>query len=248
MEQLMFDVYVAEAMMETDYHTFSSPEQKEANIRQVFQKHNVTQAQWDTSLAWYSDRIDVYLRMNDSVKSRLQREKRHIDDMIARQNAEQQRDNELLYSATYIPPVYTYLLPNTRGGISFQLDSAYVSSNLPDDNFSLTFSVMGIPSEQTPDFSARLTLTYADTVIYRNTKITNNETYSLPVSKYIFNDTLSRINGFIHLQDPENRFKNIRLYNIFLGNENRQEMDFTEPDESALEQEPMPMREVEQVQ
>jgi hypothetical protein len=56
--------------MENDYQNFNTPEKKEAYINKVFQAHKATQAQWDTSLSWYSDRIDLYLKMNDSVKAR----------------------------------------------------------------------------------------------------------------------------------------------------------------------------------
>lgn len=248
MEQLMYDVYVAEALMETDYQYFDTPEKKEANIHRIFQKHNVTHAQWDTSLAWYSDRIDVYLRMNDSVKSRLKREQRLLDTKIAQQRAQEQKDNELLYSVTYIPPTYAYNLPSTKNGFSFQLDSAYISSNIPDNDFSFTFSVMGIPSGQTPHFTAFLRLAYEDTVIYRNEKITENRTYGLPVSKYIPNDTLSAIKGFVHLQDPQGRFKNIRLYNILLGNKKQPEQDMPFTEQSAPEQQQPIMQEPDQIQ
>ena len=66
MERVLYDVYVAEATIENDYQHFNTPEKKEAYINEVFKEHRITQAQWDTSLSWYSDRIDLYLKMNDS--------------------------------------------------------------------------------------------------------------------------------------------------------------------------------------
>ena len=75
----MFDVYVAEATMDADYQSFNTPEKKEAYINKIFAKHNTTQAVWDTSLSWYSDRIDLYLQINDSVKSRLKRKHASLD-------------------------------------------------------------------------------------------------------------------------------------------------------------------------
>ncbi len=60
MEKLMYDVYIAEAMIENDYQNFDTPEKKEALISEVFRKHKTTQAQWDTSLSWYSDKIEIY--------------------------------------------------------------------------------------------------------------------------------------------------------------------------------------------
>ena len=83
MEQVMYEVYVAEATMENDYRNFDTSEKKEAYIDQVFKMNGVTQTQWDTSLSWYSDRIDLYLRMNDSVKSRLKLAQSTLDTEIA---------------------------------------------------------------------------------------------------------------------------------------------------------------------
>ena len=67
MEKLLYDIYIAEALIENDYATFDTPEKKEAFIQQVFRKYGVTEAQWDTSLSWYADHIDIYLKINDSV-------------------------------------------------------------------------------------------------------------------------------------------------------------------------------------
>lgn len=222
MERLMYDVYVAEALMDNDYQNFDTPQKKEALIRKIFEKHTVTQAQWDTSLSWYSDRIDLYLRMNDSVKVRIQRNQRAIDAQISRQYAE---DHLQTLSPSYIPPFYSFATPDTRKGFRFRLDSTEIYSRIPEDHFSFRFSVMGIPSEKTPDFLSLLTLEYRDTTIYRPQRITDNQFYTIPVSKYILDDTLKQLSGFIHLQDTSGLFGNIRLHSIFLGSNIRHSRD-----------------------
>ena len=73
MENVMYDMYVAEALIESDYQEYNNPEKKEALIDQVLKKHKISEARWDTSLSWYSDKIDIYLQINDSVKSRIKR-------------------------------------------------------------------------------------------------------------------------------------------------------------------------------
>lgn len=77
MENVMYDMYIAEAIIDNDYQNFTLPEKKEALIKQVLEKHKISEARWDTSLSWYSDNIDQYLQINDSVKSRLQREQKN---------------------------------------------------------------------------------------------------------------------------------------------------------------------------
>jgi len=217
MERVLYDVYVAEATMENDYQHFNTPEKKEAYINEVFKAHHITQVQWDASLSWYSDRIDLYLKMNDSVKARLQRARNDIDAQLSQRHAPQLTDSSL-FSPSYIPRTFAFSLPSTRNGFRFRLDSTDISAKIPDDRFSFTFSVIGIPPVYTCRFSSLLTLQYADTTLYQWIKITENKTYSISASKFIENDTLSQIQGFVHLQDTTGTASQIRLYNIFLGN------------------------------
>lgn len=216
MERLMYDVYIAEATMENDYQNFNTPEKKEAYINKVFRLHKTTQAQWDTSLSWYSDRIDLYLKMNDSVKARLQRTRQEIDAIVAQQNQGQQIDPALL-PPSYLPPLYTFSVPDTRRGFRFRLDSTEISSKVTGDDFLFTFSAIGIPPRFSSSFISLITLVYSDTTIYQLQKIRENKTYELSGSKYIPGDTITEIRGFVHLQDSTGVISHIQLYNIFFG-------------------------------
>lgn len=218
MERLMYDVYVAEATMENDYQNFNTPEKKEAYINEVFRAHGVTQARWDTSLSWYSDRIDVYLRMNDSVKARLKREQAAIDLLVTQQNMQQQYDPSL-YSASYIPPYYSFGTPGARNGFRFRLDSTEIASEIAGDRFVFAFNVIGIPPTLRPGLSAMLALVYGDTTIYHYRQITENRSYRIPAEKQIENDTLTALNGFVHLQVPTGSTPRVQLHGIYLGSE-----------------------------
>lgn len=225
----MYDVYVAEAILENDYNNFNTPEKKEAYINEVFKAHEVTQAQWDTSLSWYSDRIDLYLKMNDSVKVRLQRVRKDIDRQVERLNAQQIVDPALL-SPSYIPPYYSFSMPGTKKGFSFLLDSAAFLSRVSADRFSFTFSVIGIPPLFTSDLSSMLTLVYGDTTISQSLEIRENKTYSMAASRFIPGDTLTQINGFVHLQERSGITPAIRLYNIYLGDGRLDSVEVNSPE------------------
>lgn len=216
MERLMYDVYIAEATMENDYQNFDTPEKKEAYINRVFKANKTTQAQWDTSLSWYSDRIDLYLKMNDSVKARLQRTRQEIDAMLAQQNQGSQL-NPTQLPLSYIPPHYTFFLPDMKRGFRFYLNSNNISSSVDGDDFLFRFSTMGIPSQFSPSFTSLLTLVYSDTTIYQFQRIRENRTYEFLGSKYIPGDTIKEIMGFVHLHDSIGVFPHIQLYNIFFG-------------------------------
>ena len=215
----MYDIYIAEAAIETDYPAFETPEEKEAYINKVFAAHNVTQAQWDTSLSWYADRIDIYLKMNDSVKARLKRAQDEIDSEISRQNAQQLQSGDMVYLMSYIPPVYSFLMPTGQvGGFRFALDSAKIVEEIPEGDFLFTFSVIGLPPSFSSRFLSHLTMEYSDTTLFKQEEINENRVYNIPVSRAIAGDTLRKVSGFIYLQDTNTTKPNIQLYNISFEN------------------------------
>jgi hypothetical protein len=219
MEQIMYEVYVAEALMESDYSNFNTSEKKEAYIDQVFKKNGVNQMQWDSSLSWYSDRIDIYMRMNDSVKARLKREQTRIDEEIAKANIQTINMDEEIYSSSYIPKNFSFVsLGRVRDRIRFSIDSTKLSQDLTDSVFNFNYSVLGVSSSSVYNLSSLITLVYSDTTIYYPQKIKENITYSTQIIKYIPEDTLKEIYGYIHLENPTGINPNIQLYNISMGN------------------------------
>ncbi|MDD2513828.1 MAG: DUF4296 domain-containing protein [Proteiniphilum sp.] len=226
MERLLYDVYLAEATMENEYHRFNSPEKKEAYINRVFALHGVSQAQWDTSLSWYSDRIDLYLKMNDSVKVRLDRARKEVDGEIGRLAARKVSDPRTL-SPSYIPSYYSFSGSAAERGFRFHLNEYDVKERITDDQFTYTYSVIGIPPLFPPRITSLLTLEYGDTSIYLPQQITENKTYRTIATKYLpedtlrntRQDTLRHIYGYIHLLDSLNSATHIQLYHISLGDD-----------------------------
>lgn len=225
----MYDIYVAEAMIENDYTTFDAPEKKEAFIQQVFHKHGVSEAQWDTSLSWYSDHIDIYLKMNDSVKARLLREQKKIERLMAQQYSRDEEKHKKNQSPFHIPKIYIFDFMGSGAGFSFRLDTAEISKRIDQNNFDFRFDVIGIPPQNLPKLTSMLILEYRDTVIYKTTPIRSNQRYSLSGTKYIPNDTLHQLTGFIHLQNKMNLFHGIQLYNIALEMKSNMQIESQPP-------------------
>ncbi|MDO5665424.1 MAG: DUF4296 domain-containing protein [Bacteroidia bacterium] len=228
MEKLMYDVYIAEALIDNDYQNFDTPEKKEALINEVFRKHKITQAEWDTSLSWYSDKIEIYLKMNDSVKARLQRYHKATEQIMNRQ-LQQERDLAAWsYSPSYIPNNYAFDEIIPKNGFRFRLDTAEITNKIKSAEFDFGFNVIGVPANSNPNLRTMLMLEYKDTIIYRTELINENRNYTLHGQKYltnlkdtlVLNDTLQKITGFVKLQDRSGKYRNIRLSNIFLGNPN----------------------------
>ncbi len=217
MEELMYDIYIAEALIESDYQNFDTPQKKEALISEVFRKHKTTQAQWDTSLSWYSDKIDIYLKVNDSVKSQLKRRQTALNKAIATQNNSLQAITEQLHDKSYIPSIYGFDTYYPYNGFKFSLDSAAIARKITEASFHFQFRVTGIPANKKPALKSFLALEYSDTTIYRTANITDNLSYTLQGTKYLAGDTLKSITGYVKLQDTTGYFKQIKLYDILLG-------------------------------
>ena len=243
MEQLMFDIYIAEATMSNDFQHFNTPEKQEAFIRQVLRQHRVTPEQWYASLNWYSDRIDQFLQMNDSVMNRLRQQQEIVNAEIARRVARQQYYDRIFVDS-HIPRFYSFSFPSTRGGLSFRLNADNIAEKVPYEEFSFDFGVIGIPPTGIPDFRAILTLEYSDTTVFVLKNITENRMHSIPIQRYIERDsiqfaadsiqfdTLRQLHAFVRLPDIHRVFTNVQLYNISLGAEPEEEtLYYLEADE-----------------
>jgi hypothetical protein len=149
------------------------------------------------------------------VEALLQRARQGVVALVAQQNRRQ--IDPLLLPPSYLPPFYTFSMPDTRKGFRFRLDSVEISSKITCDDFLFSFSVMGIPPRFSSTFTSLLTLVYSDTTIYRFQQIKENTTYEFSGSKYIPDDTITGIAGFVHLQDSMGVIPHIQLYNIYFG-------------------------------
>ena len=65
MAQLMADVHTAEAVVDYNYSSFPTDSTKQALKQSVFAAHGVSSEQVDTSLVWYGNNIEQYIKVYD---------------------------------------------------------------------------------------------------------------------------------------------------------------------------------------
>ena len=63
MQQIVTDMHLAEAIINSDPSAYSTNEEKKALYQSVFDKHRVTKAIYDSSLIWYGKNLDVYMQV-----------------------------------------------------------------------------------------------------------------------------------------------------------------------------------------
>lgn len=73
METLLVDIHKAEAIAD-NIAQYATNEAKEQLRQSVFDRHDVNQAQFDTSLIWYSEHMTKYSQIYEKVTARLKEE------------------------------------------------------------------------------------------------------------------------------------------------------------------------------
>lgn len=83
MEEVLYDYHIAKAMGEK-----ISQQEKYKRIlyvENVFRKHNITQADFDTSMAWFSRNPEIIHQIYENVKNKLKIHKDEINELLALQ-------------------------------------------------------------------------------------------------------------------------------------------------------------------
>jgi hypothetical protein len=61
MRKILYDMQIAEAMVEIEFEKYKPDEEKRKLYNAVFEKHKISQAKYDSSLIWYGENMDLYI-------------------------------------------------------------------------------------------------------------------------------------------------------------------------------------------
>lgn len=81
MEELLYDYHLARSMGEN--LPVSDNYKKALYIQSVFQKYDVTQAEFDSSMVWYTRHADILAKIYEKINDRLKEEQASINHMVA---------------------------------------------------------------------------------------------------------------------------------------------------------------------
>lgn len=86
MEDLLIDIHRAEVYMENNRYISHNKSAQDSIKNSIFAKHNVTQADFDTSLVWYGANLEKYIEIYNNVVIRLQSEDNRLLALINNQS------------------------------------------------------------------------------------------------------------------------------------------------------------------
>ena len=210
MENVLFDIHIADAMISDNYRDFSSEEKKRELYASVFKKHGVTQEQFDTSLAWYGRNLDKYLAIYSNLDKRYAA---LMDSINARMGY--QKKPTILPDSSHIniwEGAKTFILTSLPGEnvIAFNMDTVRLS---PKEYYEFAFNVLGVSDSITVP-SVIFGIGFPDTVFVKRKEITGNGlfTVSLPPADSITNHP-THLFGSIYLPYQKGNIQ-IIIYNI----------------------------------
>ena len=168
MEDLLYDLYVAEGEVTTNYPIFGTDSlRKETLFNSVLAKHKVTKTELDASIDWYSDNLDKYAKINKNLSNRFEKDIQSMRDP----NIEQVQPLVNYIDLPFIRDSVNFLNPYSlpRNLFSFRSDTAlYEYGGI----YEVQFNVLGINE------AIRSELTFcvecADTTFVRRTQIDKN--------------------------------------------------------------------------
>lgn len=78
MSRLLADMHIAESVVDLNQNEYHSDSMKRVLKESVLRHHGVTQETFDTSLVWYGQHLDMYIKVYDDVIANLEKRNREL--------------------------------------------------------------------------------------------------------------------------------------------------------------------------
>lgn len=210
MAAVMADVSLAEVMITDDYNAYIKEGAKEALFTSVFQKHHITQAQYDSSVVWYGRNIDIYVRVCDAAATELKRRKNALGDIQPDAGPVEDKDSVNIWTRRdYI------IFQKNNPGIGVYFDYNPSRGYLSGSQFVFSMNVWGL----TPDMAhypvVRLSLEQQDTTTTVIEKITKDGMFEMLASS-VPTKRVRRVYGYIHFDYKDSQSHKIYIDSIRL--------------------------------
>lgn len=188
MAQLMADVHEAEGVIDQNYNAYREDSAKLRLRQAVYVKHGVTQAEVDSSLAWYGYNIEKYAKVYDRVLEILDKRLKNVRSQAGEaskpeMNFAVEGDSAVVWR-TYNPIFFTPRMEREMVSTMLQRDQYWRAA----DSYQLRYKSLGA----TKGVMARITLNYSGdstaTQVMRgsmdgwHTMVVNTDTAAIPQS------------------------------------------------------------------
>ncbi|MDR2147684.1 MAG: DUF4296 domain-containing protein, partial [Tannerella sp.] len=209
MRKVLYDMQVAEAMVSVEYEKYRTTEEKQKLYDAVFDKHGITQAEYDSSLIWYGKNMDLYMAVYKLVLKDIEKNIDLLGDV---------KQDPLSGEASTRDSLDIWIQDNSFAfahGTSFAQLIFDIKPQVPYSQgsiYKLDLNLCGILPAMRDKPRVKLSAVQGDTVITVSREI-QGDGYHETTLKTVENRQVNRIFGYVFINNTE-KFHRIYLNDI----------------------------------
>ena len=222
-QHVLLDMYLAEAMIGEDPKMFRDDEHKEALFQSVFNKYGITQALYDSSLVWYGENLDIYMKVYERMLRDISDLTLQLGDVQARALSDMNdQDSVNIWTRK---SHFTFSSDNVGfNGITFNLNpETHYSSG---SSFEFQAKVWGVVKDMKHYPQVRLFIEQKDTTLMLERAVDSDGRFSVKLASSPAN-CVRRVFGSFWMDNRDVSYSKIYIDSISLYKYNYKS-DFTE--------------------
>lgn len=211
MEEVLYDYHLTMGMYENQ-HAFEN-HQKNALKQYVFKKHEITAAEFDSSMVWYTREADELCTIYANLEKRFKREHNHVESLLANRN------EETSMTTSYGDTIDIWRKREIYWMSNGPLNKLMTFEFKPDTNFHARDAFrwnMDIHFLADGELTLGMNVIYDNDSVIGETRLVNksgNQTF------YLHTDSIWKIkmlNGFIYVAEDTTKSPKILINNVSL--------------------------------
>ncbi|MDR3261713.1 MAG: DUF4296 domain-containing protein [Tannerella sp.] len=205
MQRVLMDMQLAEIMIGMDPSSYGTIANKKTLYQSVFDKHQLTEAEYDSSLIWYGKHLTQYMRVYNLALADVKRQIEAIGDIkpdIAPSS------NEDSLNIWIFRKYYEFVPRSLSNTVIFDLqpEEAYAYGSV----FILGLQVWGIPPDRKDSVEMHINAYQGDTTLIVKGAIRHDGYHEL-LLKTIPTKKVMRVYGYLRLHSKDESFHKIYL-------------------------------------
>ena len=223
-------MHLAEALVEKDYESYGTSEKREAVYDAVFFKHNITQAEYDSSLVWYGKHMDIYMSIHKFALRDVNASIAALGDIkpspLSGEMSAKDSIDVWIYDRNF-----TFMPERIFNTFSFDIapEAPYSSGS----SYVLEISTWGLHDNMKHKPKIHISAVHADTIISVNKEITKDGDHQV-VLRTIATKQVKRVYGYMMVNNAEAQYHRIYLDDIKLMKYNYGSKALTAPQTDFL--------------
>ncbi len=205
MKDVMVDMQLAESMI-INSKKYGSDAEKDALYQSVFRKHNIREADYDSSLVWYGHHLEVYMQVYDLVLAEINERQKALGDVPAAAAPVTKRDSVDIWPRR----TYLTLTPDALfNGVTVDIKP---EKNYPSGStFVLGLRVWGLNKNMKEHPTIKLSADQGDTTIVVNDRILSDGYYET-VLQTVPTKQVKSVFGSIRLENEDGVAPYFKIY------------------------------------